>query len=62
MDCLTTRFTLDDLNMVRRAQGMKGNGADLLRKWVSRGYCTFDATQQYYIKSEEYLKKHSKAA
>ena len=41
---------------------MKGNGADLLRKWVSRGYCTFDATQQYYIKSEEYLKKHSKAA
>ena len=62
MDCLTTHFTLDDLNMVRRAQGMKGNGADLLRKWVSRGYCTFDAAQQYYIKSEEYLKKHSKAA
>ena len=62
MDCLTTHFTLDDLNMVRRAQGMKGNGADLLRKWVSRGYCTFDAAQQYYTKSEEYLKKHSKAA
>ena len=53
---------VDDLNMVRRAQGMKGSGADLLRKWVTRGYCTFDAAKQQYTKSEEFIRKHAKAA
>jgi len=62
MECLATNFTLDDLNMVRRAQGMKGSGADLLRKWVTRGYCTFDAAKQQYTKSEEFIRKHAKAA
>ena len=41
MEFLQDTFTLDDLNTVRRAQGMKGDGGQLLRKWVSRGYCTF---------------------
>lgn len=42
MELLSDVFTLDDLNIVRRAQGMKGDGSALLRKWVSRGYCTYD--------------------
>ena len=62
MDFLNTSFTLDDLNIVRRAQGMRGSGADLLRKWVQRGYCTFNIVTKQYTKSDDYLKKHPKAA
>jgi hypothetical protein len=62
MELLADRFTLDDLNTVRRAQGMKGDGSTLLRKWVQRGYCTFDAQNQQYIKSQQFLVKHAKNA
>ena len=62
MEFLQDTFTLDDLNTVRRAQGMKGDGSALLRKWVSRGYCTFDAANQRYIKSPQFIGKHPKQA
>ena len=55
-------FSLDDLNIVRRAQGMKGDGSALLRKWVQRGYCFFNSATQQYTKSQEFLDKHKKAA
>ena len=60
MELLHNPFTLEDLNIVRRAQGMTGSNKDLLRKWIYRGYCTFDPVNQVYIKSKEYLDKHEK--
>ena len=62
MELLPDTFTLDDLNAVRRAQGMKGDGAQQLRKWVSRGYCTYDPVTDTYTKSPQFLAKHPKAA
>jgi hypothetical protein len=62
MEFLQDSFTLDDLNTVRRAQGMKGDGAAQLRKWVSRGYCTFDVQSQQYTKSPQFIEKHPKQA
>ena len=60
MELLNDTFVLDDLNTVRRAQGMKGDGSALLRKWVQRGYCTYDAITQQYTKSPQFLAKHQK--
>ena len=60
MEFLNDTFTLDDLNTVRRAQGMKGDAKGLLRKWVQRGYCTYDAANQQYTKSPQFLQKHQK--
>ena len=62
MEFLNDSFTLDDLNTVRRAQGMKGDGKALLRKWVQRGYCSFDVANQQYTKSPQFLQKHQKQA
>ena len=62
MEFLQDTFTIDELNTVRRAQGMKGDGAALLRKWLSRGYCTFNPATQQYTKSPQFLEKHQKAA
>jgi hypothetical protein len=62
MELLSDVFTLDDLNIVRRAQGMKGDGSALLRKWVSRGYCTYDPVTQQYTKSPQFIAKHQKQA
>ena len=62
MEFLQDVFTLDDLNTVRRAQGMKGDGSALLRKWVQRGYCTFNPATQQYTKSPQFLAKHQKQA
>ena len=60
MTLLNDVFTLDDLNTVRRAQGMKGDGSALARKWVQRGYCTYDPATQQYTKSPQFLAKHQK--
>ena len=60
MELLPDNFTLDDLNVVRRAQGMKGDGSALIRKWVQRGYCTLNNTTQQYAKSAQFLNKHPK--
>ena len=57
MEFLQDTFTLDDLNTVRRAQGMKGDGKPLLRKWLQRGYCSYDAISQQYTKSPQFLEK-----
>ena len=62
MELLNDTFTLDDLNTVRRAQGMKGEGTALLRKWVQRGYCTYDPVTKLYTKSPQFLAKHQKSA
>jgi len=62
MEFLQDTFTLDDLNTVRRAQGMKGDGSALLRKWVQRGYCTFDLQTHQYTKSPAFIAKHQKPA
>ena len=62
MEFLQDTFTLDDLNIVRRAQGMKGDGSALLRKWVHRGYCFFNSATQQYTKSKEFLDKHKKVS
>ena len=62
MEFLQDSFTLDDLNTVRRAQGMKDDGSAQLRKWLSRGYCTFNPATQQYTKSAQFLEKHQKAA
>lgn len=58
MELLPDTFTLDDLNIVRRAQGMNGDGTSQLRKWVQRGYCTHDLVAQNYAKSSQFLKRH----
>ena len=60
MEFLQNTFTLDDLNTVRRAQGMKGDATGLLRKWVQRGYCSYDAANNHYVKSPQFLAKHPK--
>ena len=60
MEFLQDTFTLDDLNTVRRAQGMKGDATCLLRKWVQRGYCSYDAANNHYVKSPQFLAKHPK--
>ena len=62
MELLSDTFTLDDLNTVRRAQGMKGDGQAQLRKWLQRGYCTYNPATQQYTKSPQFLEKHKKAA
>ena len=62
MEFLNDTFTLDDLNTVRRAQGMKGDGQAQLRKWLQRGYCTFNPATQQYTKSPQFLAKHQKQA
>ena len=62
MELLNDTFTLDDLNTVRRAQGMKGDGQAQLRKWLQRGYCTFNPVTQDYTKSPQFLAKHPKQA
>ena len=58
MELLPDTFSLDDLNIVRRAQGMKGDGSALVRKWLQRGYCTFNIAEQQYTKSAQFLEKH----
>ena len=60
MEFLQDTFSLDDLNTVRRAQGMKGDATCLLRKWVQRGYCSYDAANNHYVKSPQFLAKHPK--
>ena len=60
MECLPDSFTLEDLNAVRHAQGMKGDGTHQLQKWVQRGYCTFDPATGQNRKSPEFLLKHAK--
>ena len=62
MECLQDSFTLDDLNTVRRAQGMKADGSAQLRKWVQRGYCIFDPATGQYTKSPQFLSMHQKKA
>jgi len=62
MEFLNDTFTLEDLNTVRRAQGMKPDGSVQLRKWVQRGYCTFNPATQLYTKSPQFLAKHKKSA
>jgi hypothetical protein len=62
MEFLNDTFTLEDLNTVRRAQGMKGDGSALARKWVQRGYCTFNPATQLYTKSPQFLAKHKNSA
>ena len=62
MEFLQDTFTLDDLNTVRRAQGMKGDGAAQVRKWLSRGYCTYDPVAQKYTKSPQFIEKHQNPA
>lgn len=62
MECLQDNFTLDDLNTVRRAQGMKADGSAQLRKWIQRGYCIFDPATNQYTKSSQFLSKHQKQA
>lgn len=58
MECLPDSFTLEDLNVVRRAQGMSGDGSGQLRKWEQRGYVTFNPKIQRYTKSAQFLAKH----
>jgi len=60
MELLQDTFTLEDLNIVRRAQGMTGNGSAQLRKWLSRGYCTCDPKTQRYTKSAQFISSHPK--
>ena len=60
MELLPNSFTLDDLNVVRRAQGLNGDGNLQLRKWVSRGYCTLDTASRKYTKSPQFLDSHPK--
>ena len=62
MELLSDTFTLDDLNIVRRAQGMKGDSRPLLRKWIQRGYCICNPATQQYTKSPQFLEKHPKPA
>ena len=62
MEFLNDTFTLEDLNTVRRAQGMKQDGSAQLRKWVQRGYCTFNPATQLYTKSPQFIAKHPKSA
>lgn len=62
MEFLNDTFTLENLNTVRRAQGMKPDGSVQLRKWVQRGYCTFNPATQLYTKSPQFLAKHQKSA
>ena len=62
MEFLQDSFTLDDLNTVRRAQGMRGDGQAQLRKWLQRGYCTYNPASQQYTKSPQFLAKHQKSA
>ena len=60
MEFLEDCFTLNDVNIVRRAQGMKGDGRQQLRKWVQRGFCTFDMATQKYTKSPQFINRHRK--
>ena len=62
MEFLADDFTLDDLNTVRRAQGMRGDGQAQLRKWLQRGYCTFNPATQQYTKRQQFISKHQKQA
>ena len=62
MELLNDTFTLDDLNTVRRAQGMKGDGSALARKWVQRGYCSYNPATKLYTKSPQFIAKHQKSA
>ena len=62
MEFLQDSFTLDDLNTVRRAQGMRGDGQAQLRKWLQRGYCTYNPASQQYTKSPQFIAKHQKSA
>ena len=62
MELLSDTFTLDDLNIVRRAQGMKGDSRPLLRKWIQRGYCIYNSATKQYTKSPQFLEKHPKPA
>lgn len=40
---------------------MKGDGSNLLRKWVQRGYCTYDQAAKQYAKSPQFLKKTTRS-
>ncbi len=62
MELLQDTFTLDDLNTVRRAQGMTGDGRALLCKWMQRGYCTYSSATQKYTKSPQFVETHQQKA
>lgn len=44
---------------LRRAQGKSDNPAEMLRKWITRGYIIQDKTTSEYIKTPQYLRKHN---
>ena len=59
LELLPDRFTQDDVTEVRRKAGKCGQGQDMLRMWIKRGYAEKDETTGEYIKTMAYRKTHS---
>ena len=59
LELLPDRFTQDDVTEVRRKAGKSGQGQDMLRMWVKRGYAEIDETTGEYVKTLSYRKTHS---
>ena len=57
LEQLPDEFGLEEYRLMRERQGKNGDGAEALRKWVTRGYIFRDAATGRYCKTEEYLKK-----
>ena len=55
LNCLPDPFTKEDVCIVRTAQGMSGDGREMIRNWTRRGYVTYDNATRLYHKTESYL-------
>ena len=60
LELLPDRFTENDVAEVRRIAGKCGQGLDMLRMWVKRGYAEKDGATGEYIKTLAYRNTHAK--
>ena len=55
LNCLPETFCEEDAKIIRAAQGMSPDPANMIRNWRRRGYITYDNARRLYTKTETYL-------
>ena len=57
LELLPDEFGREEYRLMREKRGKSGDGAEALRKWVTRGYIFRDEVTGKFRKTEEYLRK-----
>lgn len=60
LDLLPERFSIQQLQDVRRMVGMHGDAHGMIRQWVFRGYVVREEAGQWFVKTSDYKYKQWK--